>query len=253
MNGTTRRTRTIQAGAIVAALAIWAIVGYSRLINPILLPRVDDVFGKLIEIIVSGEVFHPLAVTVFEMVCAYLLAGTFGLAVGYVIGSSRFATKIFEPLFAGIFAIPIVIFLPLFILMFGIGPLSKILFGATYGFFPIVLNTIVGVSQVSAPLKVVGRSLGASRFQMFRRIIFPGALPVILIGIRIGFIICFLAIIGSEMIAGLGGLGSQIVRLGEGMNTSEMFAYIVFVVLLAAILNAILSTLQADPTRERRA
>lgn len=245
MNKIDWQARSVQAGAVFAVLAIWAFVGKMNFVSPILLPHIDQVASQFVRIVLSGEVFRPLAITIFEMLCAYVFAAAFGLTIGYFIGSSRFSTLVFEPLLAGIFAIPIVIFLPLFLLMFGIGPLSKILFGATYGFFPIVLNTIVGVSQVNPQLKVVGISLGASRWQMFHRIIFPGALPVILIGIRIGFIICFLGIIGAEMIAGFDGLGAKIVWLGEGMNTSAMFAYIIFVVLLATILNAILTVLQS--------
>ena len=149
-----------------------------------------------------------------------------------------------EPLIAGLFAIPLVVFLPLFILFFGIGVESKIAFGATYAFFPIVLNTIGGISQVDPRFVTVARSMGATERQMFRRVLLPAALPVIVTGLRIGCIIGFLSILGSEMIAGLRGLGSRIVWLAEGMNTAEMFAYIVFVIIMAAILNMSLTRLQ---------
>ena len=158
-----------------------------------------------------------------------------------------------EPLIAGIFAVPIIIFLPLFILFFGIDVESKMAFGATYAFFPIVLNTIGGVSQVDARYINVARSLGASGRQMFWRVVLPSALPVIMTGIRIGFIIGFLAIIGSETIAGINGLGSQIVRLAEGMNTAEMFAYVFFVILIALLLNGALSLLQKRINRASEA
>ncbi len=86
--------------------------------------------------------------------------------------------------------------------------------------------------------------MGASEQQLFRRVLLPAALPVIVTGLRIGCTIGFLAILGSEMIAGLRGLGSRIVTLAEGMNTAEMFAYIVFVIILAMILNVTLSNMQ---------
>ena len=79
---------------------------------------------------------------------------------------------------------------------------------------------------------------------MVRRVLLPAALPMIVTGLRIGCIIGFLSIIGSEMIAGIKGLGSQIVRLGEGMNTPDMFAYIIFVIFLTITLNVSLTLLQ---------
>ena len=151
---------------------------------------------------------------------------------------------VFEPLLAGLFAIPLIVFLPLFILFFGIGMESKIAFGASYAFFPIALNTIGGISQVDPRFVTVARSMGANDAQLFRRVLLPAALPVIVTGLRMGCIIAFLSILGSEMIAGLRGLGSRVAALAEGMNTAEMFAYIVFVILLAALLNTMLTKMQ---------
>jgi ABC-type nitrate/sulfonate/bicarbonate transport system permease component len=172
------------------------------------------------------------------------IASLFGLSIGYLVGRSRYAVLVFEPLIAGIFAVPIIVFLPLFMLFFGIDIESKIAFGATYAFFPIVLNTIGGISQVDPRFIIVSHSMGANEQQLFRRVLLPAALPVIVTGLRIGATIGFLAILGSEMIAGLRGLGSRVANLAEGMNTAEMFAYIVFVIILAGILNLTLSMMQ---------
>ena len=146
--------------------------------------------------------------------------------------------------FAGIFAVPLVVFLPLFILFFGIGMESKIAFGASYAFFPIVLNTIGGISQVDPRFVTVAKSMGATERQMFRRVLLPAAMPLIVTGLRIGCTIAFLSILGAETISGLRGLGSRISRLAEGMNTPEMFAYILFVILMALILNITLTMMQ---------
>ena len=128
----------------------------------------------------------------------------------------------------------------------------KIAFGASYAFFPIVLNTIGGISQVDPRFVTVARSMGAGERQLFRRVLLPASLPVIITGLRIGFTIGFLSILGSEMIAGLRGLGNRIVTLAEGMNTAEMFAYILLVILLAIGLNVSLTNIQRrfDEPRE---
>jgi ABC-type nitrate/sulfonate/bicarbonate transport system permease component len=236
--------RAIQIGFVVALIAFWYYVGRSGLVNAIFLPQLPHVAGKFIQIVQSSTLYANLAVTLFELLVAVAIASSFGLTIGYLVGRSRYASLVFEPLLAGLFAIPLVVFLPLFILFFGIGVESKIAFGAAYAFFPIVLNTIGGIGQVDPRFVTVARSMGANERQLFRRVLLPAALPVIVTGLRIGCTIGFLAILGSEMIAGLRGLGSRIVTLAEGMNTAEMFAYIVFVIMLAMILNVALSKMQ---------
>ena len=123
-------------------------------------------------------------------------------------------------------------------LFFGLGPASKIALGATISFFPVVLNTIAGFGNVDRIFITAARSMGASNFQMFRFVLLPAALPVILTGLRMGFTVALLAILGSETIASLAGLGHHIVHLAEGMEMARMFAYIAFVVVIAALLNA---------------
>ena len=158
-----------------------------------------------------------------------------------MVSRTRYTTRVFEPLFAAIFAIPIIVFYPLNILYFGLGPESKIIHGGLFGFFPIVLNTISGFAHVDASYLRLARSMGASERQLFRRILLPAALPIVLTGLRMGFILCFLAIIGGETIASFEGLGHRIVWYAEAMNTVKMFAYILIVIAIAVLLNALMS------------
>lgn len=236
--------RAIQAGFVIFILLLWDFVTQRQLVNPIFVPPLRDVIVKFIQIMQTGRVYSNLWVTVVEVLGAFAIASTLGLGLGYLIGRSRYATIVFEPLLASIFAVPIIIFLPLFILFFGIDIEAKIAFGATYAFFPIVLNAIGGIGNVDPRLVVVARSMGANETQLFRRVLLPAALPVIMTGLRIGAIVAFLSILGSEQIAGLRGLGTRISRLGEGMNMVEMFAYILLVIAMAIILNTSLTRLQ---------
>ena len=144
---------------------------------------------------------------------------------------------------------PIILFLPLYILFFGLGPASKIALGATISFFPVVLNTIAGFGNVDRIFTLSARSMGASDFQLFRWVLLPAAFPVILTGLRIGFTVALLSILGSETIASLAGLGHRIVHLAEGMDTARMFAYIAFAVAIALFLNTVTSTLEARAKR----
>ena len=112
-----------------------------------------------------------------------------------------------------------------------------------------MLSTIAGFSNVDRTLVTAARSMGASDYQLFRHLLVPAALPVILSGLRMGFTVALLSIIGSETIASLAGLGHHIVELAEGMDMARMFAYIAFVVVIAALLNGLVSFLEARGRR----
>jgi ABC-type nitrate/sulfonate/bicarbonate transport system permease component len=141
--------------------------------------------------------------------------------------------------------VPLILFLPLYVLWFGLGPPSKIALGASISFFPVVLSTIAGFGHVDRMMITAARSMGASDLQLFRFVLLPAAFPVIIAGARMGFTVALLSIIGSETLASLAGLGHHIVELSEGMEMARMFAYIAFVVAIATILNVVVSKLEA--------
>jgi ABC-type nitrate/sulfonate/bicarbonate transport system permease component len=153
-------------------------------------------------------------------------------------------TRAFEPLGSWIFAIPITLFFPLFILFFGIGPESKIAYGAVYAFFPIALNTIAGFAHVERRLIDAARVLGLTRAGILRHVLFPAAFPVILTGLRIGFFICFASVLGGEAISSASGIGHNIALTAELFEPARMYAWIVCVVAAALILAASLSAIE---------
>jgi ABC-type nitrate/sulfonate/bicarbonate transport system permease component len=242
-------SRLVQVGFLIGLLVLWYLATNRWGVNRLLLPNPVSVWQQLLDVLRSGEYLPDLRVTLTELGIAFVLAMSSGTIVGFFISRSRYTVRVFDPLFAAIYSIPIILFLPLYILFFGLGPASKIALGATISFFPIVLSTIAGFSNVDRTLVTAARSMGASDYQLFRYVLIPAALPVILSGLRMGFTIALLSIIGSETIASLAGLGHHIVQLAEGMDMARMFAYIVFVVAIAAVLNGVVSFLEARGRR----
>jgi ABC-type nitrate/sulfonate/bicarbonate transport system permease component len=242
-------SRVVQVGFVLVILILWYLATNRWGVNRLLLPNPIAVWHQLIDVLRSGEYLPDLRVTLTELTAAFVLATTSGTVIGFFVSRTRFATRVFEPLFAGIYSIPIILFLPLYVLFFGLGPASKIALGTTISFFPIVLSTIAGFSNVDRTLVTAARSMGASDYQLFRYVLLPAALPVILTGLRMGFTVALLSIIGSETIASLAGLGHHIVELAEGMDMARMFAYIAFVVAIAALLNSAVSFLEARGRR----
>jgi ABC-type nitrate/sulfonate/bicarbonate transport system permease component len=243
-------SRGVQAAFVVGLIAIWYLGTTYFRISPILLPNPVAVFHELTDVLRTGEFIGDLQVTLSELAIAFSISATAGITLGYLISRSKYSIRVFEPLFAGIYSVPIILFLPLYILFFGLGPASKIALGVTTSFFPIVLNTIAGFGYVDRIFVLSARSMGASEFQLFRFVLLPAALPIILTGLRIGFTVALLSILGSETIASLAGLGHRIVHLAEGMDTARMFAYITFVVAIALFLNTVVSSLEAKVRRQ---
>jgi len=241
--------RLVQLGFLVALLGTWHFMTATGTINPLLLPTVPSVWTKFVQIVSNGEYWPHLKITLYEYLVSMCIFVPSGLTVGYLVSRSRFTVRTFDPLFSGLYAIPQIILLPVYILYFGLGPGSKIAVGATIGFFPVVLNTIAGFSSVDRLYITAAKSMGASGFKMFWSVMVPAAWPVVLTGLRIGLIISFLAILGTETIVSLSGLGHRIVTLAELLNTSLMFAYIIFAVMVAIALNFVVSTAEARGKR----
>jgi ABC-type nitrate/sulfonate/bicarbonate transport system permease component len=242
-------SRLVQLSFLAALLLLWYLATNYWGVNRLLLPNPVSVWHQLLDVLRTGEYLPDLRVTLTELVIAFALSMTSGTIVGFFVSRRPYTVRVFDPLFAAIYSIPIILFLPLYVLFFGLGPASKIALGATISFFPIVLSTIAGFSNVDRTLVTAARSMGASDYQLFRHVLVPAALPVILSGLRMGFTVALLSIIGSETIASLAGLGHHIVQLAEGMDMARMFAYIVFVVAIAAVLNSVVSFLEARGRR----
>jgi ABC-type nitrate/sulfonate/bicarbonate transport system permease component len=243
------RIGAIQLAFVVVVFGIWQGLTQAHAVNPLFLPALPAVAASLARLVASAGFWSAVGVTALTVAEAYVLAVAAGIAAGFFIGRSAKLTAAFEPLLSGIFAVPIALFFPLFVVLFGIGPGSKVAFGAVYGFFPIALNTIAGFGGVDALLLRAARSQGATKLQTFRHVYLPGALPVVVGGLRIGFFICFASVLGGETLSSAAGVGHAIAHEGELLESAPMFAWIVLVVAATLALNLGVSALESRAGR----
>lgn len=243
-------SRGLQFGFLLGLILLWTLATGDWGVSHLLLPDPLTVWSQLRDVLRSGEYLPDLRVTLTEVAAAFAIACSFGLTLGYLISRSRRSIAVFEPLLAGVYSVPMILLLPLYVLFFGLGPGSKIALGATVSFFPIVLNAIAGFGSVDRIFITSARSMGASDAQLFRYVLLPAALPVVVTGVRIGFTIALLATLGSETIASFAGLGHKIAELAEGMDTARMVAYIGFAIAIVATLNFITTSLERWASRE---
>jgi ABC-type nitrate/sulfonate/bicarbonate transport system permease component len=230
--------RVIQLVCVVLFFGTWAALTYSHFVNRLFLPEPSAVWSALVKLAGSQTFWDNVGVTVSTTAVAYAIAVVLGILVGFVVGRSPVLTKAYRPVLSGLFAIPITLFFPLFVVMFGIGPASKVAFGSLYAFFPIALNTIAGFSGVERLFLRAAKSQGATSWQMLRHIYLPGAWPVVISGLRIGFFITFASVLGGETLSSTAGMGHMIAHEADLLEGPTMYAYIVIVLAVTMLLNA---------------
>jgi ABC-type nitrate/sulfonate/bicarbonate transport system permease component len=251
-NAELRRTslvRAIQVAVIVVLFAAWVFLTSAHAVNSLFLPAPLAVARALGHLIGTKSFWGSVGVTALTTLTAYVIAATAGVVLGFFIGRSPVLTEAYRPVLSGLFAIPLTLFFPLFVVIFGLGPSSKIAFGALYGFFPIALNTIAGFSGIERLFLRSAQSQGATRVQMLRYIFVPGAWPIVLTGLRIGFFITFASVLGGETLSSASGIGHAIAHEGDLLESAPMFAWIVIVLSVTVMLNLILSFVEKRAVR----
>ena len=196
--------------APIIILIIWKLIVFFGLANPIILPPPESVVDAFISELKGGELLKHIATSASRVLSGFLIASAIGIPLGLLMGWFRPVNIFFDGLIQALRAIPPIAWLPLAILWFGIGEASKI-YIITYGaFFPIVLNTILGVRLIDKNLLLLAKSLNLKGFRLFKEVIFPGSLPSIFTGLRIGFGMSWMCLIAAELIAAQSGIGYMI-------------------------------------------
>ena len=237
-------TRSVQIAFLAIMGGAWYFVTQSGSISALFLPKPANVYATLERLMQTASFWSAVTVTITTILKAFAIAIVAGLVVGYAVTRSKLATQVIEPVIAGLFTVPITLFFPMFILFFGIGTGSKVAYGATYAFFPIALNTIAAFANMEERYLRAARSMGAGRFDTFRHVLLPGALPVLITGMRIGFFICFASVLGGETISSVAGIGRNIALAAELMESARMYAWISFVIFTSVTLNLLVYGLE---------
>lgn len=242
-------TRFVRFLFIALLLAVWEI--YARLYgNSALIAPPSQVLAALWpKVIGDAQVRTAVELALFELAVAFLLSVAAGIAVGILIGLTDIGRRSFYPLVLLLYAIPQVIVLPLFVLTFGIGPASKIAFGFSHGIFPIIVNTVAGMRNVS-PLLVRGmESLGASRAHVVRYVIFPHMVTTVFAGLRLSMTMTLLGVILAELYVSTAGIGYFTQLYAESFAPAALFALIGTLACVAIVLNECVRLVEAGFTR----
>lgn len=240
------RLRSIGLGSILPVLfiAVWQIAATERQISPTVLPTPYLVLKELWNLASSGELFHHLRISLVRAMLGFLLGAGTGLALGLWVGFSLRTEKLVNPGVQMLRTIPSLAVTPLFILWFGFGEWSKILLIADGAFFPLYVNTFLGIRSVDAKLFEVASILEYRRAQVITRLILPSALPNILLGIRLSLGISWLGLVVAEMMGSTSGIGFLITDARYFSLTSVVMAGIVIFAAVGKLTDSLVKLLE---------
>ncbi len=246
--------------SVLAVIALWEgawqygrgyAVDQEPLIRALFFTGPSAVLGAFRATLASGSLIDDLAYSGSNFVIGFSLALVAGVVAGVLIGWYRTLRLVFDPFINAFYATPRIALVPLIIIMFGIGSLPSIVIVFLSAFFPILINTIVGVKNIDPDLLRAARAFCASDRQIFTTVALPGSVPFILTGVRQGVAHGLIGVVVSEMFVAGQGIGFMITNSGQNFATERVFLGVVIMAGAGIILTSLAEKLQAHFSRWR--
>src|SRR5438093_7968149 len=216
------RVRVLQLVTVLAAVVSWEDVARAGWVDPLFVPAPSAVARALL--LIGGTAFAGLGDTLGKTAVAYVLSVLLGVSAGVVVGSVRLLRDVLSPYVIALYGIPKILVLPWIVLLLGYGTTPAVFYGVLHGFFPIMVLVIGAVRDVDRTLVAVARSLGATTWQLYWKVLLPAIVPSVLGGMRLGVVFCLPGGLGVGMFAGVRGMGHVLGSYANGFQAPELFA-----------------------------
>jgi len=231
------RDAIIRVSFVIVVICLVELVVSLGLVNHLVLPLPSKIFLTLGSLLITSTFWIHVAVTSLEVFLAAAISIPLGIITGFLIAKQVLFKNFFGPFVYFLVSVPKSIFLPLFILVLGVGFDQKVIFGVAQAIFVIVINTAAATVNVPKAWVTVGRSCGANSWDLYTKIYIPAMVPMVLEGIRLGIIFIITGVILAEMYAAKNGFGFLISVWADTFNMPFLFAGIVFATALTIIIN----------------
>lgn len=228
----------------VVTLVLWQLAGSTGLISSLFLPTPLSIARACINLLVTGELTHHLGVSMGRAGVGFLIGGILGLLFGALTGLFRHVEYVLDPSVQVLRLVPHLAIAPLIILWFGFGEMSKVVIIMTGSFFPLYINTFMGIRNVDNKLFEVGRVLGFSPYQKLRRLILPAALPGILLGLRLSLAVAWIGLVVAELIGSQSGVGFLINEAKQNSNTEIVFVGILIFAIVGKLIDSLFRVIE---------
>lgn len=235
----------IRVASVGAVLVLWQLASTSGLVNRVVVPAPTDVTAGFFQLIEGGYWWESLWSTMTAVLLALLIGTTVGLVLGVVLGMSDYISQVVSPFMIAFQALPKIVIAPLFIGWLGFGAPSKIAIAVVICFFPVWVNTMVGMTLATADELTLLRSMRASRWKTLWTLRLPRALPLIVVGFKHAVLMAFTGVLVAEILAGsAGGLGQLVESFSYQLLMPLAFSVIAIVIALAVSIVLILDYLE---------
>jgi len=234
-----RGLRALSWLAPVTLVIVWELLAHAGWLSPQVLPAPNKIVRTAIKLAATGGLLNDLGISLLRAAAGFVIGASIGFTLGILVGFSRVAEAAIDRSVQMIRAIPFLAMLPLVIVWLGVGEAEKIFLVALGVTFPIYINTTLGIRQVDPKLIELGRIQGLNSLQLIWRIIFPGALPSILTGVRYALATAWLALVVAETIGAQSGIGFLAMDAREFLRTDVIVLTIVIYALIGVAADAI--------------
>lgn len=223
--------------AIAIFLLIWEIAPRIGLVDPVFIPPVSVVSKALWELILSGELLKHTSISLERAFAGFAIAAVLAIPLGFLVGWFKTFEEYVDPLLQTFRQLPTLALFPVFILLLGIGEVSKIAIIAKASFWAIFLNTVTGVANVDPLLVKSARSMGISSIDMFKKVVLPAAIPSIFSGLRLSGTIALVVLVAAEMLGAKSGLGYAVNNWQLLFMIPQMYAAIITLTVVGLVIN----------------
>jgi taurine transport system permease protein len=238
----------IGAASILIVLLLWELAGQRNWIDPLMLPPPSDIWWTAWDMVQHGYRQTPLwehvLISLARALSAFVLASVLGVLLGIAMGMKPILHAILNPFIQFLRPLPKLALIPLVVLWFGIGEVSKLFLIFIAVFLTVVVGAVSAVESVKQGRIRAAQTLGVTRFQLFRYVILPHALPELLISIRLALGIGWITLIAAEMIAAEAGLGWMVVNAGAFLRTDVVMVGIFLLGITGYLLDLLILHLQ---------
>lgn len=225
---------------LVLLAVFWEFIARSGLTRPLFLPPLSTLPRTAERLFHEGALFVPLGISLYRGFAGLAIALLVGSIIGICMSRNRALRWFFEPLVAVGFPAPKLAFLPVFVLWFGIGHLTKILLVAVSCVFPIIINLYNTANAVNPVLIWSAQSMGLSEFNILRRVFLPACVPALFSAIRVNLPIALIVTFTAEMIAGGKGLGDELTYAQRMFDTPTVYVYILIMLAVGLLIDNII-------------
>jgi len=239
-----RRDRILSIASPLGLMLAWELAARTGMIDVRFFPAPSDIIVKLIEMARSGELTENVLISLQRIVLGFLLGGVPAIVIGVAMGIWRPVRALVDPLIVATYPIPKSSLLPLILLIFGLGEMSKVMMVAIGVFYPMAINATAGVLQINQIYLDVGKSFKASPWDTFRTIALPGALPFIMTGVKLGAGLALILIAIAEMVGAKSGIGYMIWSAWETFAVAKMYVGLFVIALIGFAISLLLNEIE---------